>query len=99
MRVFHFSDRNLMRSVLFILLLALAALQYKLWMGDGNILQKQLLQKKLASYLAKNEKAASQNRALAADILELKRGEQALEEQARELGMIKQDEVFYQFID
>lgn len=47
-----------------------------------------------------NNKLAARNRALEADISELKRGDQALEEQARyELGMIKANEIYYQFVD
>ena len=40
------------------------------------------------------------NRAVEADIIELKSGEQALEERARyELGMVKEGELYYQFVD
>jgi cell division protein FtsB len=89
-----------MRTMLIILLFTLAALQYKLWLGEGNILEWKKLEKNLAVHIQENEKTASRNRAIEADILELKNGEQALEEQARyELGMIKQDEIYYQFID
>ena len=42
----------------------------------------------------------ARNRALQADILQLKSGEQALEERARyELGMIKDGEIYYHFIE
>lgn len=56
--------------------------------------------KKLEAHKSQNDKLAARNKALEADIKELKSGDQALEEQARyELGMIKQNEVYYQFVD
>ena len=89
-----------MRTMFIILLIALFALQYKLWLSDGNILEWKKLEKTLAVHLQENEKAARRNHAMEADIMELKNGEQALEEQARyELGMIKKNEVYYQFVD
>ncbi len=48
----------------------------------------------------KKQKTRCTNQALDADIMGLKSGDQALEEQARfELGMVKEGEVYYQFID
>jgi len=89
-----------MRMLGLALVLVLAGLQYKLWFGDGSILQFMLLEKKLSTQEATNLKLAAQNRAIEADIAELKSGDQALEEQARfDLGMVKQGEVYYQFVD
>lgn len=89
-----------MRSIFIILIIALVALQHKLWLGEGNIHQWILLEKKLEDNQQANNKLAARNRALEADIQELKSGDQALEEQARyELGMIKEFEVYYQFVD
>lgn len=90
----------MMRPIILILFLALIGLQYKLWLGDGNILQWYQLEEKLVQQQKMNESASARNKALEADILELKSGEQALEEQARyELGMVKKDEEYYQFIE
>lgn len=89
-----------MRSLFIILLIALVILQHKLWLGDGNLIQWVSLEKKLAAHEHENDKLAARNKALAADIRELKSGEQALEEQARyELGMVKENETYYQFVD
>lgn len=89
-----------MRPVYIILILALVVLQHKLWLGDGNLIQWIKLEKKLEDHQQQNDKLAARNRAMEADIRELKSGDQALEEQARyELGMIKETEVFYQFIE
>ncbi|KTD21971.1 cell division protein FtsB [Legionella londiniensis] len=89
-----------MRIIIAFLVLALIGLQYKLWLGDGSVLQWLQLQKKLSVQEEENKKLQTRNRIIEADIQELKSGEQALEEQARfELGMIKEGEVYYQFVD
>jgi cell division protein FtsB len=86
-----------MRSIIIFLLLALLGLQYKLWLGDGSVTQWLHLESKLEAEEQDNKTLAARNRAIEADILELKSGEQALEEQARyELGMVKEGEVYYQ---
>lgn len=89
-----------MRTIVLILLLILLGLQYKLWLGDGNIFQWIELQKKLITQTEENKKLLTRNQAIEADITELKSGEQALEEQARyKLGMVKEGETYYQFLD
>jgi cell division protein FtsB len=88
-----------MRPIFIILIIALVVLQHKLWLGDGNIIQWIELQQKLKEHQHDNTKLSDRNKALETDIDELKKGEQALEEQARyELGMIKNDEQYYQFM-
>ncbi|BCA96355.1 cell division protein FtsB [Legionella antarctica] len=82
------------------MIIALVVLQHKLWLGDGNLIQWISLEKKLEEHHNENNKLAARNRALEADVKELKNGDQALEEQARsELGMIKEHEIYYQFVD
>ena len=89
-----------MRPIFIILIIALVVLQHKLWLGDGNLVQWISLEKKLEEHQRENNKLAARNRALEADVKELKSGDQALEEQARyELGMIKEKEIYYQFVD
>jgi len=89
-----------MRPMLIVLMVSFVALQHKLWLGDGNVIQWMQLQKKLNLQQTLNNQLVTRNKALEADIQELKSGNQALEEQARaELGMVKEGEVFYQFLD
>lgn len=89
-----------MRTIGLFLILILLGLQYKLWFGEGSVLHWTQLDKKLAAQEEINRKLAARNRAVEADIAELKSGDQALEEQARyDLGMVKQGEVYYQFVD
>lgn len=48
----------------------------------------------------KNSALKARNETLNAEVLDLKSGRAAIEERARsELGMIKQDEVFYQVLE
>lgn len=89
-----------MRTIVILLIIALMGLQYKLWMGDGGVAQWLNLEQHRAVQEEENKKLAARNRALEADIAELKSGDQALEEQARyELGMVKNGEDYYQFSD
>jgi len=88
-------------KILVILLVAVfVSLQYKLWIGESNVFQSAHLKNKIAEQEKANTILFSQNKALEADIIELKSGDQALEEQARYgLGMVKEGELFYQFTD
>ncbi|GGI82919.1 cell division protein FtsB [Legionella impletisoli] len=89
-----------MRLFIGCLLLVLLGLQYKLWLGDGSIVQWVALEKQLAHQKEENKKLSARNRALEADVMELKSGDQALEERARyELGMVKDGEDYYHFVD
>jgi cell division protein FtsB len=100
-RRLHFiADFSLMtRWVSLLLLLILAALQLKLWVGSGmNDVMK--LQDMVNSQARANAAQQQRNERLAAEVLDLKEGDEAIEERARvELGMVKADEVFYQVID
>ena len=89
-----------MRILMVCLILALISLHYKLWLGDASILRWMQLEKKLIAQEQENDKLRARNHVVEADILELKSGEQALEEQARfELGMVKEGEEYYHFVD
>lgn len=58
------------------------------------------LNRKITVQQDKNSGLKARNETLDAEVRDLKSGRAAIEERARsELGMIKQDEVFYQVID
>ena len=89
-----------MKLFIGVLILILLGLQYKLWLGDGSVPQLNSLKEQLAVQKEENAKLLARNRVLEADVLELKSGDQALEERARyELGMIKEDETYYHFLE
>ena len=82
------------------LLLVIAALQYPLWLGKGSWLRVWEVDQKIAAQNARNAELSARNQALDAEVRDLKQGYEAIEERARsELGMIKNDEVFYQVLE
>jgi cell division protein FtsB len=85
-------------TLIFITLIAL--LQYPLWLGKGSWLSVWKLSRQISLTQESNLALTSRNQALDAEVLDLKSGRAAIEERARsELGMVKQDEVFYQVLD
>ncbi len=89
-----------MRLMIVALVVILFGLQYKLWFGGDSLPKWFHAEKKLEARAYENQKLAARNRALEADVAELKSGEQALEERARyELGMVKEDETYYHFVN
>ncbi|MBH9303891.1 cell division protein FtsB [Pseudomonas aeruginosa] len=80
-----------------VLILALAGLQYRLWVGDGSLAQVRDLQKQIADQHGENERLLERNRILEAEVAELKKGTETVEERARpELGMVKDGDTLYQ---
>ncbi len=89
-----------MKVLATILLLLLLLLQYRLWFGDGGLLTLWQLSDQVAQQQKENEQLRERNRSLEAEVVDLKQGLQAIEERARsELGMIKDDETFYQVVE
>ena len=86
--------------LLFVGLLLLAGLiQYPLWMGWGGWFDVWDLQMKVSDQRTVNDGLAGHNKALAAEIEDLRTGTEAAEERARsELSMLKQGEVFVQVL-
>lgn len=73
------------------------ALQYPMWLGKGGWLQVREYDRELAAQRATNAKLEARDKALDADVRDLKTGFEAIEERARaELGMIRHDEVLFQ---
>lgn len=89
-----------MRLLTAILILLLVLLQYKLWFGDGGVLKVRQLDRAVESQSAENAALRERNRALEAEVRDLKKGRDAIEERARtELGMIREGETFYQVVE
>lgn len=79
-----------------VLILLLAGLQYRLWGGEGSLAQVSRLQQQIAEQRGENERLLERNRILEAEVMELKRGMETVEERARqELGMLKEGETLY----
>ena len=85
-------------TLIFVVLIAL--LQYPLWLGKGSWLRVWNVNQQIDEQEDKNAAFKQRNETINAEVRDLKQGNAAIEERARsELGMIKQDEVFYQVID
>jgi cell division protein FtsB len=77
-----------------------ALLQLPLWAGKGGWLRVWEIDQQIHAQRATNERLKSRNAALDAEVRDLKHGVEAIEERARsELGMVRQDEVFFQLLD
>lgn len=91
-----------LRIVLLLLVVLLAWLQYRLWLGAGGQGEVQALQKQVQKQAYDNGGLKQRNDQLAAEVKDLKNegGGDAIEERARsELGMIKPDETFYRVVE
>jgi cell division protein FtsB len=72
-------------------------IQYPLWLGKGGWMRVWDVDRQLETQQQKNARLETRNGALAAEVKDLKQGFEAIEERARyELGMVKNDEVFFQ---
>ena len=88
-----------MRAVTLILAALLPLFQYPLWLGKGSWLKVWGLNRQVEAQKQENLKTQARNETLDAEVRDLKQGTEAVEERARsEMGMIKRDEVFYQFV-
>ena len=86
------------------LTLALAGLvvliQFPLWLGKGGWLRVWEVDQQIQSQRAINARLQARNGALDAEVRDLKQGLEAIEERARsELGMVRQDEMFFQLLE
>lgn len=88
-----------MKGLVIVLVMLLLALQYRLWFSDGSIQDVSRLRAEAAESQAQVEQLNKRNQALVAEVRDLKRGLDAIEERARaDLGMISEGETFYQFV-
>ncbi len=91
---------NLMKWINVTLIILLAGLQYRLWVGEGSLAEVSRLNHSIEKQKAENAKIHERNAALDAEVQDLKQGVEAIEERARsELGMVKKDEVFFQIVE
>ncbi|MFN2309926.1 MAG: cell division protein FtsB [Gammaproteobacteria bacterium] len=88
------------RWLILILIVLLLGTQYRLWVGRGSLAEVRDLQRAVDAQREENARLAERNATLEAEVSDLKQGLEAVEERARsELGMIKDDEVFYQIVE
>jgi cell division protein FtsB len=88
-----------MRTLAYTLAAFVLLLQYPLWFGKGGWLRVWGLERQVQDQKQANAALARRNGALDAEVRDLKQGFDAIEERARyELGLIKQDEIFFQIV-
>jgi cell division protein FtsB len=89
-----------MRALAIILGALILLIQYPLWFGKGGWLRAWEVDRQVGTEKQKNAELEARNAHLGAEVRDLKTGTEAIEERARqELGMVKPDEIFYQYRD
>ncbi|MCB1749626.1 MAG: cell division protein FtsB [Gammaproteobacteria bacterium] len=89
-----------MRVFIALLVMVTLYLQYVLWFERGGVRDVTKLERAVAEQHAEIERLRERNQALAAEVVDLKQGLEAIEERARsDMGMIKQGEVFFRMTD
>ena len=74
-------------------------LQYPLWLGKGGWLRVWDIDRQIQAQKEGNARLQVRNAAFDAEVRDLKQGFDAIEERARyELGMVRQDEIFFQVL-
>jgi cell division protein FtsB len=77
----------------------LVLIQHPLWLGKGGWLRVWEVDQQIVAQRATNARLKARNDALEAEVSDLKQGREAIEERARsELGMVRQDEMFFQVL-
>ena len=89
-----------MKIIIAIIILLIVHLQYRIWLGDGSVAEIEAYQQRLDVLQKQVEEKRQRNEALYAEVLDLRKGQEAIEERARdELGMIKEDETFFHVLE
>ena len=89
-----------MKLLTLVLIALIALLQYPLWLGKGSWLKVWEVNQQVITQHETNQQLKIRNAVLDAEVRDLKQGHDAIEERARsELGMIKQDEIFFQVLE
>ena len=82
------------------LVVVVVLLQYRLWLSNDGVHELTRLSDAVARQKSENADLTARNQQLVAEVADLKSGMAAIEERARsELGMIRQDEIFFQVLD
>jgi len=88
-----------MKMLWCVMVVVIVGLQYRLWVGNGSFSEVWRLQQKVELQTDANNSLSERNNRLNAEVLDLKRGFDAIEERARfNLGMIGRDETFYMVV-
>jgi len=82
--------------VIVVLVIMLGLMQYRLWFGEGGIREFNDIQARADTLEGNTDTLKARNDRLAAEVIDLKNGLDAIEERARsDIGMVRQDEQFF----
>jgi cell division protein FtsB len=88
-----------MRPLIIVLAVVFSWMQYRLWVAPDGLRELRALETELAGQSERNAAWAERNEALEAEVRDLRLGRAAAEERARaELGMLSEDETFFQVV-
>ena len=89
-----------MKVLVSVLVLLFLILQYNLWVGEGSFSQLRDLDEQVEVQGVENLSLAERNQELEGEVVDLKEGQDAIEERARsEFGMVKEGETLYIIVD
>ncbi|ABE59986.1 MULTISPECIES: cell division protein FtsB [Chromohalobacter] len=86
----------MLKWICVVLVVLIALLQYHLWFGEGGVRELNHIRSRADVLEQENDRLQARNDRLAAEVIDLKNGLDAIEERARsDLGMVRQDEQFF----
>lgn len=89
-----------MKVLVGMLVMLFLILQYNLWVGEGSFSQLRSLDAQVELQSEENLALAERNQELEGEVVDLKEGQDAIEERARsEFGMIKEGETLFIIVD
>ncbi|MCX7085964.1 MAG: cell division protein FtsB [Methylococcales bacterium] len=89
-----------MKILLALVVLLIVLLQCRLWYGDGGIKEIEAYQQQMDDLSKQVAEKSARNKALYAEVEDVRKGQEAIEERARyELGMIRDGETFFQVLE
>lgn len=89
-----------MKALTLVLAALIVLIQYPLWLGKGSWLRVWEVDQQIRAQRETNRQLKARNDGLEAEVRDLKVGVEAVEERARsELGMIRNDEIFFQVLE
>lgn len=84
------------RLLVFLLISFLIVLQYRFWLSEGGVRHRKSLEVQITKLEAENKALEHRNSLMRAEVNDLKKAKNSVEEIARrDLGMIREGEVFY----
>lgn len=87
---------GMLKWLAIVLVALLALLQYRLWLGEGGVQEMKEVSGRVEVLETANKPLRDRNARLAAEIVDLKTGLDAIEERARsDVGMVRTDEQFF----